>query len=195
MILITGFEPFGGETENPSRLSARLAVENLNREGVSAAFLEVPVVFARAGPAVIDKAASVRADVVVCVGVAGDRKLISLERTAYNVKRGRIPDNDGAKPDGEIILPGPDTLTTRLPVSKALDAIKAAGIPVEISDDAGRYVCNTLLYTVVAQLPEETPAGFVHVPQASEVSIEKQAEALQIVAMLALEQVKAQTLG
>lgn len=203
-ILITGFEPFGGDPENPSRLSARAAVALLKADGHDAHFLEVPCVFATAFPTVESEAARVGAEIVITAGLAARRKRVSLESTAKNIIDARIPDNAGGQPRGVPVVPGgPKTLSTRLPIERAAEAIAAfdpeedadsgdgrtamrRGIPVEISGDAGEYVCNALMYASLAGLPEDMSVGFVHVPLFGEVGLEAQAAALAIVAKEAL---------
>lgn len=216
-ILITGFEPFGGDSENPSRLSARAAVALLSADGHEAHFLEVPCVFATAAPTVQAEAERVGAEIIICVGLAARRKTISLEDTAKNIIDARIPDNAGGQPrDSEVVRGGKATLATRLPVEKAREAIagyeradkgeegvgvredgiaqrvlangrghkggKGRGIPVEISHDAGEYVCNALMYGTLHDMDDSVSVGFVHVPLFKEVALEDQAEALAIVA-------------
>ncbi|BEI92573.1 uncharacterized protein CcaverHIS019_0502010 [Cutaneotrichosporon cavernicola] len=195
-ILITGFEPFGGDSENPSRLSARAAVALLKADGHDAHFLEVPCVFATAFPTVEAEAKRVGAEIVIAAGLAAGRRVISLESTAKNIIDARIPDNAGGQPRDVPVVPGgPKTLPTRLPIARAAEAIKAfepadepdfKPIPVAISDDAGEYVCNTLMYASLAGLPEDLSVGFVHVPLFRAVGLEEQAIALAIVAKEAL---------
>lgn len=143
MIVITGFEPFGNDTENPSRLSAARAVEILESEGIPATFVEVPVVFATAGKTVLSKVkelnestSSPSVDVLICVGVANGRKAVTPESVAYNKRVGK--DNAGATPGGKVIDEDVESRTTRLPIKAAVTAISGAGIPAEISHDAGR---------------------------------------------------------
>ncbi|WOO77479.1 Pyrrolidone-carboxylate peptidase [Vanrija pseudolonga] len=182
-ILITGFEPFGGESTNPSSAAAERAVALLNDSGVPAVFLEVPCVFATAGSVVQAEAERIGARIVICAGLAGNRARISLERIAINLNDARIEDNAGAQPVDEEVLPGlPLAFATRLPVKRALRALNAARIPAELSFSAGSFVCNALFYYTLAKLPVGTPTGFVHVPLASEMGVDKQARALAIVA-------------
>lgn len=145
MILLTGFEPFGNDTENPSRLSAALAAKKLESQGIPASFLEVPVVFATAGKTVLKRVEELNAspsepnvDIVICVGVANGRDAVTPETVAYNFQHGRIPDNAGDKPDRKVIDEDVERRVTRLPVKAAIRDIERAGIPVEISHDAGR---------------------------------------------------------
>ncbi|GMK55957.1 hypothetical protein CspeluHIS016_0210130 [Cutaneotrichosporon spelunceum] len=195
-ILITGFEPFGGDSENPSRLSARAAVAILRAEGHDAHFLEVPCVFTTAFPTVEAEARRVGAKIVITTGLAARRKAMSLESTAKNIIDARIPDNAGGQPRNVPVVPGgPKTLPTRLPIERAAEAIKALDpadfgmdeqdlrhIPVQISNDAGEYVCNTLMYASLAGLPDDVSVGFVHVPLFRAVGLEEQSIALAIVA-------------
>jgi pyroglutamyl-peptidase len=203
-ILITGFEPFDNDPENPSRLSARAAVALLKAEGHDAHFLEVPCVFATAFPTVKAEADRVGAEIVITAGLAARRRAVSLESTAKNIIDARIPDNAGGQPRGVPVVPGgPKTLSTRLPIVRAVEAIIAfdpadgdssddehdhqkafrpGHIPVEISKDAGEYVCNALMYASLAGFPEDMSVGFVHVPLFNAVALEEQAAALAIVA-------------
>ncbi|KLT40911.1 pyroglutamyl-peptidase I [Cutaneotrichosporon oleaginosum] len=204
-ILITGFEPFAGDSENPSRLSARQAVALLRAEGHDAHFLEVPCVFATAFPTVKAEAERVGAEIVIAVGLAGSRRAISLESRAKNIIDARIPDNAGGQPRNVPVVPGGrKTLPSRLPLSRAVEAIISydpsegisdasddaheaqgvftGGIPIEISKSAGEYVCNALMYASLAGFPEDMSVGFVHVPRFNKVGLPEQAAALTIVA-------------
>lgn len=187
MILLTGFEPFGGDAENPSRLAARAAVDLLVADGVEARFLEVPCVFAQAGPAVIAAARECGADVVICVGVAASRDRISLERIAVNLIDARIPDNAGATPvDVPVVAGAPLARPTRLPVKRGAARVREAGIQVELSLSAGSFVCNTLFYATLEALPAEVSVGFVHVPPLRDIALSEQATALALLAREAM---------
>ncbi|BEI85904.1 hypothetical protein CcaverHIS002_0601910 [Cutaneotrichosporon cavernicola] len=160
-ILITGFEPFGGDSENPSRLSARAAVALLKADGHDAHFLEVPCVFATAFPTVEAEAKRVGAEIVIAAGLAAGRRVISLESTAKNIIDARIPDNAGGQPRDVPVVPGgPKTLPTRLPIARAAEAIKAfepadepdfKPIPVAISDDAVGLEEQAIALAIVAK--------------------------------------------
>ena len=152
MILLTGFEPFGGDTANPSWAAARSAARLLQCETakVLAEALE------RFTPGL-----------VLCAGQAGGRARISLERVAINCDDARIPDNAGNQPVDEPVVPGgPAAYFTSLPVKAALAALSAEQIPAEVSQSAGTYVCNHVFYTVMhaLRLRPGTRGGFVHVP-------------------------------
>lgn len=167
MILLTGFEPFGGETTNPSWTAARGAAALLEAEGHDVAAVELPCVFGDAIDALHAALAEHRPDLVVCAGQAGGRSGISLERVAINCDDARIPDNAGNAPVDEPVVPGgPAAYFSTLPVKAALAALGAAGIPAEVSQSAGTYVCNHVFYGLMHALGP-TPAvrgGFVHVP-------------------------------
>lgn len=189
MIVITGFAPFGDLPDNPSRTCARMAVSYLNAEGIDAAFVEVPVEFDSAFPTVQNVVLDHRlraGDGLVCVGVAANRRVISLETTAKNIIDARIPDNAGKQPrDSKIDPEGPDTLATRLPVEAALKAMQGAGIKADFSSDAGEYVCNCLFYESVNDREMKAhgvQVGFVHVPLEEAVSLADQTKALVILA-------------
>lgn len=189
MIIITGFAPFGNLPDNPSRTCARMAVSLLNAEGIDAAFVEVPVEFEGAFPTVQNVVRDHKlgaGDGLICVGVAANRRSVSLETTAKNIVDARIPDNAGKQPRNTEIIPGgPETLETRLPVKTAIEQIKKAGIKVDFSHDAGEYVCNCLFYEIAYDPDMKNHGvltGFVHVPLETAVSIDDQTNALVILA-------------
>ncbi len=160
-ITVTGFEPFGGAETNMSR-EAVLRLEDVRRE-------ILPVSFTRACARIREIAAS-RPDAVVCVGEAGGRSRISVERVALNLMDARIPDNDGVQPrDAEIAPGGPAAYMSGLPVRKILERLEQAGIPAELSCTAGTYVCNAVFYALMDEIRRTGSAvrgGFIHVPAA-----------------------------
>jgi pyroglutamyl-peptidase len=170
MILLTGFEPFGGETTNPSWTAAEAASSLLRAEGHAVAAVELPCVFGESVVALEAALAAHRPDLVVCVGQAGGRARISLERVAINCDDARIPDNAGNRPiDEEVIQDGPAAYFSTLPLKAGLAALRAAGIPAEVSQSAGTYVCNHVFYALMHAMTTRagTPAtrgGFIHVP-------------------------------
>ena len=165
-ILVTGFEPFGGESRNPS-LEAVMALPG---EIMGAVIVKcaVPVTFAGAGCRVLEAIEREEPDAVLCVGQAGGRSALTPERVALNLDDASIPDNAGAQPvDLPIDPAGRSALFSTLPVKKMVAAIQAAGVPAQLSLSAGTFVCNHLLYTVLAYLEAHRPAvraGFLHVP-------------------------------
>ncbi|MEV7663961.1 pyroglutamyl-peptidase I [Paenarthrobacter sp. NPDC089316] len=167
MILLTGFEPFGQETINPSWLAVQLAKEALQAEGLRVEAIELPCVFGES-LAVLDQAISRLApEIVVCAGLAGGRDRLSLERVAINCDDARIPDNKGQRPiDEEVVPGGPAAYFSSLPIKAALRNLQIAGIKAEVSQSAGTYVCNHVFYGLMhtlASLPG-IRGGFVHVP-------------------------------
>ena len=163
-ILVTGFDPFGGETINP----AWEAVSRLPDE-IGACRVEklcVPTVFGEAGRVALERAARVRPKAVLCVGQAGGRSAVTPEMVAINLRHARIADNAGAMPQDEpVVAGGENALFSTLPVRAMAQAINAAGIPAEVSYSAGTYVCNDTMYAVVEHLRDTgIPAGFIHVP-------------------------------
>ncbi|WP_314195597.1 pyroglutamyl-peptidase I [uncultured Arthrobacter sp.] len=167
MILLTGFEPFGGQPVNPSWAAAQSARDLLRAEGLAVEAVEVPCVFGAAGSVLRDVLGALEPELVVCIGQAGGRGRVSLERVAINCDDAPIPDNAGNQPvDRDVVPGGPAAYFTSLPVKAALLAVKKAGIPVEISQTAGTYVCNHVFYTLMHELAARpgVRGGFVHVP-------------------------------
>lgn len=167
MILLTGFEPFGGGSTNPSWPAARDAAARLRSEGIDAQAVELPCVFGEAVRVLEAALDEHHPELVVCAGQAGGRARISLERIAINCDDARIPDNAGNSPvDQPVVAGGPAGYFSTLPVKAALAALLAAGIPAEVSQTAGTYVCNHLFYGLMhaLRLRPGTRGGFVHVP-------------------------------
>jgi pyroglutamyl-peptidase len=167
MILLTGFEPFGGETVNPSWAAARSAARLLQSEGLDVQALELPCVFGESATLLLEALERFQPELVVCAGQAGGRPRISLERVAINCDDARIPDNAGNRPvDEPVVRDGPAAYFTSLPVKAALAALTAQNIPAEVSQTAGTYVCNHVFYALMhaLRLRPGTRGGFVHVP-------------------------------
>ena len=170
VILVTGFEPFGGETMNPSWE----VCERLPREigGARVETCLVPCVFRRAIEVVADAIERFRPVIVLSIGQAGGRSVLGVERVAINVDDARIADNDGRQPIDEPVAPdGPAAHFATLPVKAMAEAIRRAGVPAEVSNTAGTFVCNHLMYGVlhvIAARGFDTRAGFIHVPYADE---------------------------
>ena len=163
-LLITGFEPFGSETINPSWEAVKLLPEIIG--SVRLIKLLLPVVFREASSIVIEAAENCKADHILCIGQAGGRKAVTPEYAALNVCAARIADNRSNQPTGErIISDGPDGLFATVPVQRMTDAICAAGLPGEVSYHAGTFVCNEVLYSVLHHFQNTSvTVGFIHVP-------------------------------
>ncbi|MHA7210495.1 pyroglutamyl-peptidase I [Arthrobacter sp. MDT1-65] len=171
MILLTGFEPFGGESTNPSWLAAQRAAELLRAQGTEAAAVELPCAFGRSIDALEAALGRFRPEIVLCVGQAGGRGSVSVERVAINVDDARIPDNAGRLPvDEPVVAGGPAAYFSSLPIKACREAVAALGIPVEVSQTAGTYVCNHVFYGLMHLLAQRDGprGGFVHVPFSTE---------------------------
>ncbi len=174
-ILLTGFEPFGGDPRNPALEAVRKAAAP---EGCEFVRLEVPTVFGRSVQTVTEAILREKPDVILMIGQAGSRRAVTPEKAAINWQDARIPDNDGQQPKDQPVVPeGPAAYFSTLPVGRITEALLAAGIPAAISTSAGSYVCNHLFYGVMHFLAERgirIPAGFMHVPYMTEQLSEEQ---------------------
>ena len=170
-VLLTGFMPFGKSTINPSYEAVKLVPDEIL--GAEIVKREIPVVFRKGGEAVIEAIREVKPDVVVLVGQAGGRFAITPERIAINVEdcSPSFPDNEGNAPQGEAIAAdGPDAYFTTLPIKAMVKKMMDNGIPASISNTAGTYVCNDIMYHMLHLLHNEFPTvrgGFIHVPYAT----------------------------
>ena len=172
-ILLTGFEPFGGESVNPSWEIA-CALDGWDCEGRTVRAVRLPCAFGDALQALDDALAAHRPELVVCLGQAGGRAEISLERAAINVDDARIPDNLGRQPiDAAVVPDGPAAYFSTLPIKALARDLRAAGVAAAVSNTAGTFVCNHVFYALMHRLAT-APAlahargGFVHVPYTPE---------------------------
>ena len=170
-ILLTGFEPFDGETVNPS-WQAVLRAQALWDGPEDVHIAEIPVDFEACDRALTDALDRFRPDLVIAVGQAGGRPGISVERVAINVDDARIPDNAGFQPvDAPIVPDGPAAYFSTLPIKACVEALTQAGIPASVSQTAGTYTCNHVFYRLMHTLQADRPdarGGFVHIPYAPE---------------------------
>lgn len=173
-VLVTGFEPFGGESVNPS-LEAVKRLDALGMDGVTLETLQIPCAFGDAIDALAAAMRRFRPDVVLCVGQAGGRTEISVERVAINVDDARIADNAGRQPvDEPIVAGGPAAYFSTLPIKAIVAALRTSGIPAEVSQTAGTYVCNHLFYGLAHLIATEFPdtrGGFIHIPYLPEQAV------------------------
>ncbi|MBH5333776.1 pyroglutamyl-peptidase I [Streptomyces pactum] len=187
-ILLTGFEPFGGERTNPSWEAVRLAAQD-PPAGLTFATAELPCVFGDALTALRAAVEATDPDVVVCTGQAGGRPDLTVERVAINLDDARIPDNAGARPLDRPVVPGaPAAYFATLPVKACVAAARAAGVPASVSHTAGTFVCNHVFYGLMHLAATERPGlrgGFVHVPYAPEQVLDRGAPALPPAAVAA----------
>lgn len=165
-ILVTGFDPFGGATTNPAIEAVRRLPDEI--AGATIIKLEVPTVFDRCAAVVRQAILIEQPDVVLSIGQAGGRAALTPERIAINLNDGRIPDNAGQQPvDQPIQSAGAAAYFTQLPVKAMVRAIRAVGLPSQVSTTAGTYVCNHLMYQVQYLRATAFPAlraGFMHIP-------------------------------
>ena len=183
-LLITGFEPFGGEKINPSWEAVRLLPSEINEYYLTK--LCIPVVFGEASEMVIRAAAEIVPDVILCIGQAGGREAVTPELVGINLRHAKIPDNNGYKPTDEPIIKGGEcAYFSTLPVRKMAEAINSAGIPSKVSYSAGTYVCNDVIYTLLARFQKsKTKVGFIHIPYCKEQNKEPSMDIAQIVKAL-----------
>lgn len=163
-LLITGFDPFGGAAVNPSWMAVRGLPDQIGDFALYK--LEIPTVFDLATRTVLAKAAEFSPDVILCVGQAGGRSAVTPERIGVNIRDARIADNAGNQPHGEFVAAdGPAAYFATVPVEKMAQSIQNAGIEATVSNSAGAFVCNDLLYTLLHHFwGTETRVGFIHVP-------------------------------
>ena len=168
-ILVTGFEPFGSASTNPSEQLARLLAAEDQLAGAIELFTEILPVAARYAPAIVQRRLiELQPDYCVMLGLAEGRAAISIERVAINLLDFRIPDNANDQPiDEPVIAGGPDAYFSTLPVRAMQAASVEAGIPAELSLTGGAYVCNQVFYQVrhfCAMNELDIPCGFIHLP-------------------------------
>ncbi|MCT1910247.1 pyroglutamyl-peptidase I [Brachybacterium paraconglomeratum] len=183
-VLLSGFAPFDGAATNESWEAVREAVPALVARGVDAEAVELPVEFGTASERLEEAVRGLRPRLVVAVGLAAGRTAITPERVAINIRDARIPDNAGASPVDEPVVPGaPVGRFSTLPVKAMVASIAADGLPAAVSQTAGTYVCNDVFYALQHLLAtdpalEGIRGGFVHVPSASVVDSPTAARAL-----------------
>ncbi len=163
-ILVTGFDPFGGETVNPSWEAVKLLPDTI--AGAEIVKKLLPTEFCRGEELLLAAMVEHNPDMVLCTGQAAGRGAISFERVAVNLRDASIPDNAGYTPADEAVCPGGESAYfVTLPVKAMAEAVKNAGLPAELSLSAGTFVCNDVLYTLLRRLDGSgTAGGFVHLP-------------------------------
>ncbi len=176
-ILVTGFQPFGGESMNPAYEAVKLLPQQI--DGAALIKKEIPVVFGEGAEIVRQAIKEEKPDIVICVGQAGGRAGITPEFVGINYADARIPDNAGNSPISQKIKPdGENAYFTTLPVKAMVTAMKAENIPAAISYSAGTYVCNDVMYQLLYYLNTEFTdqnirGGFIHVPFCDEQVVNK----------------------
>ena len=173
LVLLTGFEPFGGQPLNPSWLIAS-ALQRRQVAGHRVLAAPLPTVFGASLARLHALLDEHRPALVVCLGLAAGRSALSIERVAINVDDARIPDNAGAQPvDTPVVAAAPTAYFSTLPIKAMRQAIAGAGVPAEISQTAGTFVCNHVFFGLMHRLAtgrglSGTRGGFIHVPMLPE---------------------------
>ena len=163
-ILITGFDPFGGESTNASWEAVKRLPEKIGNLQIHK--LEIPTVFGEAAEKVLRTADLLRPQVILCVGQAAGRGSVTPERIGINIRDARIPDNRGYVPADVPVVPGaPAAYFATVPVKNMVFAIQQKNIPASVSNSAGTFVCNDLFYTLLHHFDDtSTQVGFIHIP-------------------------------
>ena len=165
-ILLTAFDPFGGEDTNAVLEASRLIPDEI--DGNKVIKLTVPTVFYKASEMIINEARALSPDAIVMLGQAKGRGAITPERVAINVADASIDDNEGNRPrNARIIEDAPDGYFSTLPIIDIVESIKSVGVAAAVSNTAGTFVCNQTMFSVLdfalRELPGR-PVGFIHVP-------------------------------
>ncbi len=164
ILLVTGFEPFGGETINPSWEAVKLLPGAIGPWKLHK--LCLPVVYGQAAALAEAEVRRIQAQGILCIGQAGRRDAVTPETVAINLRCAALPDNAGILCREEPVIPqAPAAYFSTIPVTAMVEAIEAAGIPAKRSLSAGGYVCNDLLYTLLHRFRDaDIPIGFLHIP-------------------------------
>lgn len=185
-VLVTGFEPFGGETVNPALEAVKL-LDGCPVDGYEDTVIvaeRIPTVFGKSIETLRTAIERTSPDVVICVGQAGGRMHITPERVAINVDDSPATDNEGNQPiDAPIVVDGPAAYFTKLPIKRMVESMRAAGIPAAVSNTAGTYVCNHIFYGLMNLLDTKYPGirgGFIHIPYMTEQVVSKNAPSMSL---------------
>lgn len=174
-ILVTGFDPFGGEKINPALEAVKKLPEDIH--GAKIIKQEIPTVFYQSASVCKKAIEENQPDIVLNIGQAGGRFTVTPERVAINLDDARIADNEGQQPiDKKIQIDGKDAYFTQLPIKAMVENIKAHGFPAAVSSTAGTFVCNHIMYQVQYMIDKEFPqikGGFIHVPFINEQVLDK----------------------
>lgn len=175
-LLITGFDPFGGEKINPAWEAVRGLPDKIG--DIEVVKVQVPTVFKKSAKKLFEAIDREKPDAVVCVGQAGGRFDITVERVGINIEDGRIPDNEGYQPiDTAIFEDGENAYFATLPIKAMVDEMKKENVPASVSNSAGTYVCNHLMYSLLYYLDKKglknVRGGFIHVPFIPEQVVDK----------------------
>lgn len=174
-ILVTGFDPFGGEKVNPAYEAVKLLPDTI--AGAEIIKLEIPTVFHKSSDVIREKVENADPDVILCIGQAGGRFGVTPERVAINVDDARIPDNEKNQPiDVKIKEDGPAAYFSSLPIKAMVQKMREADVPSSVSNSAGTFVCNHIMYQILYMIDKDyadKTGGFVHCPFIPEQVIDK----------------------
>ena len=174
-ILVTGFDPFGGEKVNPALETVKSLPSEIH--GAEVHWVAIPTVFYQSAEVLEAEINRYHPDAVLCIGQAGGRASLTPERVAINQDDARIPDNQGNQPiDTPIRLDGQAAYFSTLPIKAMVQAIKEEGLPATVSNTAGTFVCNHLMYQALYLVDKKFPhmrAGFMHIPYMTEQVVNK----------------------
>lgn len=174
-ILVTGFDPFGGEKINPAWEAVKKLPDTIKGDEIVKE--EIPTVYGKSADVCKQAIQKHQPDIVLNIGQAGGRFTITPERVAINVDDARIPDNEGNQPIDQLIQSdGQAAYFTQLPVKAMVENIKRNGFPTAVSNTAGTFVCNHIMYQVQYMIDKEFPnmkGGFIHVPFIAEQVVDK----------------------
>lgn len=175
-ILISGYEPFGGDTFNPSLALAKELSETTYKD-YCFKYVEIPVSHERAIKTMTGAIDHFSPSIIICTGLAYERAAVSVERIAINVTDFPFPDMDGYLSLNEVIDPdGPAAIFSTLPIRRIQKAVREAGVPIYVSNSAGTYCCNMLMYGTLDYIRKNRlpiKAGMMHVPYTPEMVTEK----------------------
>ncbi len=165
-ILVTGFDPFGGESVNAASETVRRLPDAI--AGAEIIRLEIPTVRYRSLQVIEEAICRHDPDVILSIGQAAGRADITVERIGINVDDYSIPDNEGNQvTDQPVIADGPDAYLVKVPVRAMVERIRSRSIPASISNSAGTFVCNHVIYGVCHLIATKYPgrqSGFLHIP-------------------------------
>ncbi|MBU5593254.1 pyroglutamyl-peptidase I [Clostridium sp. MSJ-4] len=174
-VLLTGFDPFGGESINPALEAVKRVKDNIS--GAEIIKLEIPTVFKKSVETLNKGIEENKPDIVICIGQAGGRFDITPERVAINMDDARIKDNEGNQPiDDAIFEDGENAYFASLPIKAMVKEMKDNNIPASVSNSAGTFVCNHIMYGLLYLIDKKYPGvkgGFIHVPFIPSQIIEK----------------------
>jgi len=188
IVLVSGFDAFGAHKVNPSALVA-LSLHGVRVRGAEIRSVVLPTSFRRAFPTLRRAIRTLRPRLVISLGLAPNRRRLTVERIAVNVMDARIADNDDYRPvDRAVVARGPDGILARVPLRAMARAARRAGAKCDVSNSAGTYVCNAVMYRLLAEARAGGfAAGFVHLPPAPKAGA-RMARAIRAIAGAALAQ-------